>query len=48
LLFVAVIIGLVALIRTTPQALPRWTTLVPPYVIGSVAMFWVFQRVSDF
>ena len=48
LLFVGIILGLVALIRVTAQTLPHWTTLVPPYVIGSIAMFWVIQRVSDF
>jgi len=26
----------------------RWFELVPPYVIGTVAMFWVFQRVASF
>jgi len=26
----------------------RWHERVPPYVIGTVAMFWVFQRVASF
>jgi hypothetical protein len=25
---------------------PSWTETVPPYAIGSVAMFWVIQRVG--
>jgi hypothetical protein len=27
---------------------PRWAGLVPPYAIGSLAMFWVIQRVAAF
>ena len=27
---------------------PRWIEIVPPYAIGSVAMFWVIQRVAAF
>jgi hydrogenase/urease accessory protein HupE len=48
LLFVAAILGLVALIRATRLVLPRWANLVPPYLIGSVAMFWVIQRLASF
>ena len=28
--------------------LPRWAALAPPYLIGTLAMFWVIQRVSLF
>jgi hypothetical protein len=28
--------------------LPGWAELVPPYAIGSVAMFWVLQRIAAF
>jgi len=31
-----------------PARVPRWIALVPPYAVGSVAMFWVFQRVAAF
>ena len=31
-----------------PLRLPRWAELVPPYAIGSIAMFWVVQRVAAF
>ena len=27
---------------------PRWAELVPPYAIGSVAMFWFMERVATF
>jgi hypothetical protein len=27
---------------------PGWAARVPPYAIGSVAMFWVIQRVAAF
>jgi hydrogenase/urease accessory protein HupE len=46
LLFVAVVMALAALVRRIQ--LPRWAMLVPPYVIGSLAMFWVLQRVAAF
>jgi hydrogenase/urease accessory protein HupE len=48
LLFVAAVLALVAGIRRTEMAWPRWAGLVPPYAIGSLAMFWVIQRVVVF
>jgi hydrogenase/urease accessory protein HupE len=48
LLFVAAVLALVAGIRRTGMAWPRWAGLVPPYAIGSMAMFWVIQRVAAF
>lgn len=48
LLFVAAVLVLIALGRRVKRALPSWVELVPPYAIGSVAMFWVIQRVSAF
>jgi hypothetical protein len=48
LLFVATVLSLMALGRRVGVALPRWAELVPPYVIGSVAMFSVMQRVAAF
>jgi len=48
LLFVAVITGLIASLSKIRPVIPRWTGLVPAYSIGSVAMFWVFQRLSAF
>lgn len=48
LLFVASVLGLAAAARQMQLARPRWAALVPPYAIGSAAMFWVFQRVATF
>jgi hypothetical protein len=48
LLFVATVLSLMALGRRVGVSLPRWAELVPPYAIGSVAMFWVMQRVAAF
>lgn len=47
-LFIGVILSLIALVRRIRIPFPRWTELVPPYAIGSVAMFWVVQRVAVF
>jgi hydrogenase/urease accessory protein HupE len=46
LLFVAAVLVVVALWRRTRVALPRWTELVAPYAIGSVAIVWVIDRVG--
>jgi hydrogenase/urease accessory protein HupE len=48
LLFVAAMLAIVWVLRSQLTALPRWTRLLPPYAIGSVAMIWVFQRVAVF
>jgi hypothetical protein len=48
LIFVAAVAALVALIRWSRIWMPHWIELVPPYAIGSVAMFWVIQRVAVF
>jgi hydrogenase/urease accessory protein HupE len=48
LLFVAAVMALAAALRLVHLPLPRTASLVPPYLIGSVAMFWVFQRISAF
>lgn len=48
LLFIAGVLALVALARCIQIAWPRWVALAPPYTIGSVAMFWVIQRVVAF
>jgi hydrogenase/urease accessory protein HupE len=46
--FVAVVLGLIALLRRISLRVPRWAELVPPYAIGSIAMFWVVQRIAGF
>ncbi|MGH8863027.1 MAG: HupE/UreJ family protein [Burkholderiales bacterium] len=48
LLFVAAVLALFTAFRRIRVELPRWAGLVPPYVIGTVAMFWVIQRVMAF
>ena len=47
-LFIGVVLSLVALVRRVRLPWPRWIELVTPYAIGSVAMFWVIQRVTMF
>lgn len=48
LLFIAAVLSFIALIRRVRFRFPGWAGLVPPYAIGSVAMFWVMQRVAAF
>ena len=48
LLFVATVLGVMALGRRMRVPLPQWAELVPPYAIGTVAMFWVIQRLAAF
>ncbi|MDH5426699.1 MAG: HupE/UreJ family protein [Nitrospirota bacterium] len=48
LLFIGVVLSLIALSRRIRLAVPRWAELVPPYAIGTMAMFWVIQRVTAF
>jgi hypothetical protein len=47
-LFVGSVLFLIALLRRIRISLPRWGELVPPYAIGSLAMFWVIQRIAAF
>jgi hydrogenase/urease accessory protein HupE len=48
LLFVAVVLSVMAVGRLLRRPLPRWVEWAPAYAIGSVAMFWVIQRVAQF
>ena len=48
LMFVSVVLGASFLLRSIWSRWPQWTRLVPPYAIGTMAMFWVFQRVAMF
>ena len=47
-MFIGVMLAFIAVIRRIRIPFPRWTELVPPYAIGSVAMFWVIQRIGTF
>ncbi len=48
LLFIGFVIALVTVGRSIKFPAPQWARLLPPYAIGSVAMFWVIQRVAAF
>jgi hypothetical protein len=48
LLFIAAVLSVIAFMRHICFSFPRWVELIPPYTIGSVAMFWVLQRLSAF
>jgi hydrogenase/urease accessory protein HupE len=52
LLFIAAIFTVVAFARRVTRhfgmAHPEWAWRVPPYAIGSVAAFWIIQRVAAF
>ena len=48
LLFVAAVLSLIYLQERLRLRLPRWSRSVPPYLIGSVAMFWVIQRLAAY
>jgi hydrogenase/urease accessory protein HupE len=48
LLFIAGALSLIAAIRRLPVRFPGWSELVPPYVIGSMSMFWMLQRIAAF
>lgn len=48
LLFVSVVLSLLAATRRLNLFIPRWAELIPPYAIGSIAMFSVIQRTLSF
>jgi hypothetical protein len=48
LLFIAAMLGVFAMVRRARSSWPRWGGLVAPYAIGSIAMFWVIERVAAF
>lgn len=52
LIFIASVFAVVALGRKIARNLavphPAWVWRLPPYAIGSVAMFWVIQRIAAF
>jgi hydrogenase/urease accessory protein HupE len=48
LIFVAGVLGLLALLRRLRISVPRRLEFVPPYAIGGVAAFWVIQRLAAF
>ena len=47
-LFIGMVLGMMALSRRARIPWPRWADRIPPYAIGSMAMFWVIQRTISF
>ncbi len=47
-LFVGAVLSLLVLVRRLRIPFPRWIELVPPYAIGTTAMFWFIQRTLTF
>ena len=48
LVFVAVVLSIIGIAGRLRAAWPGWTTMAPPYAIGSVASFWMIERVAAF
>jgi len=48
LLFVAVVLSALSIVRRLQFSNPPWVELIPPYAIGSIAMCWVLQRITTF
>jgi len=47
-LFIGAVLSSLGLARRLRVPFPRWAELFPPYAIGSLAMFWVLQRIAAF
>lgn len=48
LLFVGAVMLLIIALRYSPVGIPARLKVLPPYLIGSVAMFWVIERLVAF
>jgi hydrogenase/urease accessory protein HupE len=48
LLFIATVVCAFAFVRRFHTSRARWADVAAPYVIGSIAMFWVIERVTAF
>jgi len=48
LLFIATMLVVRTSVRRIRVSWPRWTGLAAPYAIGSIAMFWVLERVAAY
>ena len=48
LCFIAAVLGIAAGVRRLPIRAPAWNWRIAPYAIGSLAMFWVIQRIAAF
>ena len=48
LAFVAAVLAMLATMRRLSPPWPAWSWRVPPYVIGSLAMYWATERIVAF
>ncbi len=48
LIFIAVVLSLIALLKRLPFTAPQGAWRIAPYAIGSVAAFWTIERVVSF
>jgi hypothetical protein len=48
LMFIGAALCGLAAVRRLRVSLPAWANVAPPYAIGSVAAFWVIQRIATF
>jgi len=48
LLFIAVVLSLIALLKRLPFTAPQGAWRLLPYAIGSIAAFWTIERVGSF
>jgi hypothetical protein len=48
LLFIAVVLSLIALLKRLPLAIPQAAWRIMPYSIGGVAAYWTIDRVMSF
>ena len=48
LIFIAVVLAFAAIARRVLRNHDEWTVALPAYLIGSVASFWVFERIAAF
>ncbi len=48
LLFVGLVVSAITFVKRIELFLPRWADMIPPYAIGSFAMFWMMERISLF
>lgn len=46
--FVGVVLAAIAVVRRWNITVPAWTRMLPAYAIGSIAVFWVVQRIAAF
>ncbi|MFN2375166.1 MAG: HupE/UreJ family protein [Candidatus Binatia bacterium] len=44
--FVGVVLALLALLRPALSALPRWTSRVPVYAMGTASVYWILSRAA--